>query len=52
MKFILALIVWLGFTAALASGLVLAVRGQSWWLLLLSLGVFGLAFVRYGCRTH
>ncbi len=52
MKFVLALVVYLAFAAAIGAGLILAVQGRSVWLLLISLLVFGITFARYGCRAH
>ena len=52
MKLIFALILWFVFAATLSTGLVLGVKHQSWWLLLISVTIFGVLFARIGCRSH
>jgi hypothetical protein len=51
MGFISAVIVWLIMGAVLAAGMVLAVKG-SLWLLVVGLVLFLLAFAKFGCATH
>jgi hypothetical protein len=51
MKLVLAWLVWLGMAAVLATGLVLAVKGSPW-LMILGFLAFLLAFAKYGCLHH
>jgi hypothetical protein len=48
MKFLGAILVYLGFAAVIGLGMVLAVQGKPWLLLLGGVG-FLLAFARIGC---
>jgi hypothetical protein len=48
MKFFVAVGVMAAFAAAMAAGIVLAVQGSPW-LLVASVGLFGLLFWRIGC---
>ena len=51
MKFLLALIVWIGMGAVLAKGLVMAIHGSVW---LLALGLLGFVVLvgKIGCLSH
>ena len=51
MKFLTAILAWLVIAAVLATGIVLATKGN---LVLLGLGLLGfiVAFAKYGCATH
>jgi hypothetical protein len=51
MGFITALIVWLVMAATIATGVVLAVRGQPW-LMFLSVGIFLVLMVKFGCLSQ
>ena len=51
MKFYLALLVWLLWAAAIGVGVVLAVKG-SVWLLIISVLAFFIAMGKIGCATH
>jgi hypothetical protein len=51
MRFFAAMGIMAGFAVAMAAGLVLTVQGNPW-LLIVSLGVFGLLFARIGCMQH
>ena len=44
--------VFLGFAVLIALGIVVAVTNGSVWLLLLGLGAFLFAFVKFGCLGH
>ena len=51
MKLVCAYLVWFGMAAVLAAGIVLAVKGSPW---LLIIGFLGLvvAFAKIGCMHH
>jgi hypothetical protein len=51
MNFILALLAWLIIAAVLTTGILMAVQGSLWLLLLGVLG-FILLFSKYGCLSH
>ena len=51
MKFFVAMAILAGFAAAIAAGIVLAVQGKPW-LLVVALGVFAVLFARIGCTEH
>ena len=51
MKFLLAILVWLIMGAVIASGIILAVKGTVW-LLLLALLAFIIMVAKIGCLTH
>ena len=51
MGFLAAILVWLIMAAVIAAGIVMAVKG-SLWLLILSLVLFVVAFAKYGCLSH
>ena len=51
MKLLLAVVAWVVIALAIGIGMVLAVKGSPWLLLLSMLG-FILAFARYGCIEH
>jgi hypothetical protein len=51
MKFILALLVWIAMAAALVKGLLMAVNG-SVWLLLVGLIGFIVLVGKFGCLSH
>ena len=51
MKFLLAMLVWLIMGAVIATGILMAVKG-SIWLLLLSLLGFVLLVAKIGCLSH
>ncbi len=51
MKFLMAILVWLIMAAAIAAGIVMAVKG-SVWLLILSLLAFILLVAKIGCLSH
>ena len=50
MKFFLAILVWVGMGAVIATGSVMAVKGTAW-LLIASLAAFVIA-VAYSCATQ
>jgi hypothetical protein len=52
MKLLAATGVFLGFAVLIALGIVVAVAKGSVWLLLLGLGAFLFAFVKFGCLDH
>jgi len=49
MKLLAAVAVYLGFAFLIGLGMVLAVAKGSFWLLLLGMGLFLLAFIKFGC---
>jgi hypothetical protein len=51
MKLLCAVLIYLGMGAALALGIILAVKG-SLWLLILSVLAFFIAFGKIGCLHH
>lgn len=51
MDFIAAVLVWLVIGAVLAAGIVMAVKGSAW-LLIVGLVAFILAFAKVGCASH
>ena len=51
MSFFFALFVWLVIAAILVAGVVMAVNGTAW-LMLLSVAAFVGAFAKYGCAAH
>jgi hypothetical protein len=50
-KFLYALIVWFAMLAVISAGIVLAVAGKPW-LLILSLVAFVVAVGKIGCAVH
>ena len=51
MKFILASLIWLVMAAVIGAGIIWAVHGNPW-LLILSLAGFVVAVGKIGCATH
>ena len=51
MRLVYVYLVWLGMAAVLATGIVLAVKGSPWLLVLGFLGLV-LAFAKIGCMHH
>jgi len=51
MKLVWASLIWLGMAATLATGIVLAIKGSPW-LLVLGFLAFVLAFAKIGCLHH
>jgi hypothetical protein len=51
MKLLLAYVVWFALAAVFVKATIMAVNGQLW-LMIVSLVVFVLLFVKYGCLTH
>ncbi len=52
MKFVAAIGVFVAFAAVMAAGLVLTVAQGNPWLLVASLGLFSILFIRIGCTQH
>ena len=52
MKVVAAIGVFAAFAALMATGLVLTVAKGSPWLLVASLGLFAVLFIRIGCTQH
>ena len=51
MKFLFATLIWLGMGAIIGAGILWAVHGNPW-LLILSLAGFVVAVGKIGCATH
>jgi hypothetical protein len=51
MRLLAAVAVYLIFTVLIGLGMILAVAKGSGWLLLLGLGLFLLAFIKFGCLS-